>query len=210
MSENPIVTCAENGPYLVKSLETLEKSTGESIETRPTIALCRCGASSKKPFCDGTHASIGFSGEKDAERVPDAVDSYVGEKITILDNRGTCCHAGACTSGAPDVWRLKQEPWIDPDGADADTIVEVIGRCPSGALSHAIGGVEHVPQGGDTAIRIAKDGPYQVTGSVELQGVEWNAGAPKQQYSLCRCGQSKNKPFCDGAHWSAGFSDPEN
>jgi CDGSH-type Zn-finger protein len=210
MSENPTVTCAKNGPLLAKNLETLEKSTGESIETRETIALCRCGESSNKPFCDGTHAGVGFSGEKEADRTADAVDTYVGDGITILDNRGVCCHAGACTDGAPEVWRMKQEPWIDPDGASAEKIAGVIGKCPSGALNYVTQGVEHVVQGEDAAIRIAKDGPYLVTGPIEMEGLPWGAGALKQQYALCRCGKSRNKPFCDGTHWAAKFSDPDN
>ena len=210
MSENPTINCAEDGPYLVKNLETLNKSSGEGIETKPTIALCRCGASSNKPFCDGTHGKIGFTSAKEPDRREDKVDQYVGENLTIFDNRGTCCHAGACTSGLPEVWRMKQEPWIDPDGADAEKIKAVIDQCPSGALNYAEGGVEHVVDGGAPGIHIAKDGPYQVTGPVELAGENFGEGAIRQRYALCRCGESKNKPFCDGTHWYAKFSDPDN
>jgi len=210
MSEEPTITYAENGPYLVKSLEKLTNSQGTDLETKATTALCRCGASANKPYCDGAHARVGFSGAKDPERTPDHLDEYPGENITIRDNRGICCHAGACTSGAPAVWRMGQEPWIDPDGADVDTVVQVIRRCPSGALSHAGDDVPDEDGGGGPAIEVSKDGPYHVRGAVELLGVTLGEGAQEERVALCRCGHSKNKPFCDGQHWSTKFSDPGN
>ena len=68
---------AENGPYLVKSLENLAGKDG-SLEIKPTMALCRCGGSSNKPFCDGTHATNGFSSAKQDDRVPDKRENYEG------------------------------------------------------------------------------------------------------------------------------------
>ena len=60
----PVLTSAPSGPYLVKDLETLRNSKGETLEIRPTVALCRCGGSENKPFCDGTHWSVEFTDEK--------------------------------------------------------------------------------------------------------------------------------------------------
>ena len=111
----PQIEASQNGPYLVQNLENLKNSKGEKLPTRPMVALCRCGGSANKPFCDGTHAKIGFSGEKLAERAKDKRDNYVGKKITIHDNRGICAHQGLCTDGLPAVFRMKTEPWIDPD-----------------------------------------------------------------------------------------------
>lgn len=210
MSDGPTINCAENGPYLVKGLEALTNSSGGALETKPTTALCRCGASANKPYCDGAHARIDFSGAKDPDRRPDRLDAYAGKQVTIRDNRGVCCHAGACTSGAPSVWRMGQEPWIDPDGADVDTVVEIVGRCPSGALSAAGEGVAAEDDGGAPAIQVSKDGPYHVRGAVDLLGVTLGEGAQEERIALCRCGHSKNKPFCDGQHWDAKFSDPDN
>ncbi len=201
----PTITCAENGPYIVAGLEQLTGSDGKAVPVKDKIALCRCGASNKKPFCDGTHAKIGFTGDKQADRVPDRRDSYARAKITIHDNRGLCAHAGACTDQLAAVWRMKQEPWIDPDGAARDAVIETIKQCPSGALSYTVDGVEIRDPDLPPAIGVTKDGPYHVTGGIELVGQAWGEGASRTRYTLCRCGASKNKPFCDGSHWDAGF-----
>src|SRR5439155_405238 len=86
-----------NGPYLVTNVENIQNWLGERIETPPQVALCRCGSSATKPFCDGTHAKIDFVDRKDPKRVPDRRDSYEGVQITVLDNRGLCAHSGFCT-----------------------------------------------------------------------------------------------------------------
>ncbi len=115
----PSIQPSPNGPYIVKGLTKLANRKGP-VETSKTIALCRCGRSANKPFCDGTHAKIGFSSAKLDGRVPDKPDSYEGPGITVHDNRGICAHAGRCTDGRPAVFRLKQEPWIVPDGATSE------------------------------------------------------------------------------------------
>ena len=132
----PTISLEQNGPLKVSNLETFKNSRGEPIKARKTAYLCRCGASKNKPFCDGTHAAIGFTGDKEADRVPDQLDEYRGKNLTVRDNRGVCSHAGHCTRGQPHVWR-SIEPWIDPDGADKDAIIDTIRKCPSGALSYA-------------------------------------------------------------------------
>jgi CDGSH-type Zn-finger protein len=206
----PQIECKENGPYLVKGLDDLKNSKGEAIATQPVIALCRCGGSANKPFCDGTHKNNGFNSERLTDRTPDRRDSYVGKRITIHDNRGICSHAGACTDGLADVWRMKKEPWIDPDAADVQAIIETIKQCPSGALSYTIDNVEHRDQARDPAILVSKNGPYRMTGAVELKDAPWGEGASREHYTLCRCGGSKNKPFCDGTHWHIKFKDDKN
>ena len=150
---------------------------------------------------------IGFSGERAADASNDRRDSYVGKKITIHDNRAVCAHAGVCTDRLASVWRMGQEPWIDPDGAPAEAIIEVIRACPSGALSYSIDGEAAAAPQQSPAIGVSKDGPYHVTGGVGLADAPWGDGAPRDHYTLCRCGASKNKPFCDGSHWHVGFSD---
>ena len=209
MSDKPTIECRPDGPYLVKGLEDLRNSRAERIPNQDNIALCRCGGSANKPFCDGTHRKNGFSGAKTGGGPADQRDSYRGRKITIHDNRSICAHAGYCTDQLAKVFKYGEEPWIDPDGADAEAIVAAIRKCPSGALSYSVEAKEAASAPRKASITVSKDGPYQVVGA-RLDGQAWGEGASQEHYTLCRCGASKNKPFCDGSHWDAGFKDDKN
>ncbi|MEL4305747.1 CDGSH iron-sulfur domain-containing protein [Methanococcoides sp. LMO-2] len=206
----PSIQPSENGPNLVKDLKYLKNSKGETFEPQPMMALCRCGQSSNKPFCDGTHLKVGFTGEKAEDRQPDRVDDYVGKDITIHDNRGVCSHRGYCTDNLPNVFRMRQEPWIDPDGASAEEIIRVIEMCPSGALSYTKDGVLHKELDREPGITVTKNGPHDVVGGIELDDPDGNTPESKEHYTLCRCGASKNKPFCSGEHWHVEFKDEKN
>jgi CDGSH-type Zn-finger protein len=214
VDSRPKISCAPNGPYyLMHNMQAtvvpnLRRASGEACATVRGVALCRCGGSKNKPFCDGTHSAIGFKDAKTADPGKDRRESYAGKRITILDNRSICSHAGFCTDGLKSVFRMHEEPWIDPDGAAAEEIVATIRKCPSGALSYAIDGVEAGPPQRPPMITVTDNGSYAVTGGVELMGVKLGQGASTEHYTLCRCGASKNKPFCDGAHWDVGFRDP--
>ena len=207
--EVPKIRPNKNGPLLVKNLQNFTNSRGEPIETKHTMALCRCGASKTKPFCDGTHTSIGFTDEKSPDRIPDKKESYKGKSIIIHDNRGICSHAGFCTANLPAVFRMGVEPWIDPDGADAQDIKRVIRMCPSGALSYSENDKEVNVFFREAEMIVSKNGPYYVRGGIEIVDVNLGDGASQEHYTLCRCGQSGNKPRCDGAHWYAAFKDDE-
>ena len=212
----PVIRPEPNGPLVVDNLQTFENSRGEPIKVRRTIRLCRCGNSRNKPFCDSTHETVGWTDGKRDDRVPDRLDTYAGPDpdasgepgVTVLDNRGVCSHAGFCTRDLPSVWRSGVEPWIDPAGAPAADVVGTIHRCPSGALSYEREGTVHNAFGGGPDIRVTRNGPYRVRGCA-LDGVAFGQGATPEHYTLCRCGQSRNKPFCDGSHWYAGFKDDE-
>ncbi len=211
------IQASVNGPYLVTNAETLRNWLGELIPARPQMALCRCGESANKPFCDGTHARIGFTGQKDPKRVPDRRDTYVGTAITVLDNRGICAHSGFCTDRLASVFHVGDETFATPNGARMDEIIRAVRACPSGALSYALNGVEirdGVDQVRPPSIEVSKDGPYRITGAIPLKDGQVNAeprnaGASREHYSLCRCGHSQNKPFCSGMHWYVNFHDPE-
>ena len=205
----PSITPMPDGPYMVKDLKGFANRNGP-IETKPTMALCRCGGSANKPFCDGTHAKIGFSSAKLEGRVEDKRDDYRGARITIHDNRGICAHAGRCTDGIAAVFRLKQEPWIDPDAATRDEIIATVRQCPSGALSYSVEGVEHRDREGEPAFFVSPNGPYVVTGAPDLLETTRGDRASTEHFTLCRCGGSKNKPFCDGTHWHKKFTDEKN
>ncbi len=118
--DKPSIEPTVNGPYRVKNLGNLGNSKGKSLTARPEMYLCRCGGSANKPFCDGTHVKIGFSGDKSEDRVPDRLDDYAGKEITIHDNRGVCAHSGYCTDNSPSVFRMGSESWIEPDAAGAE------------------------------------------------------------------------------------------
>ena len=208
----------KDGPYLVTNAERLVDWLGCEYPTAPQMALCRCGHSQIKPFCDGSHARVGFRDEKSPDRQPDRLDTYVGQQVTVLDNRGTCQHSGYCTDRLATVFRLREEPFVHPSGGRMDEIIRAVRDCPSGALSYGLDGVEArdaVDHHGrrEPAIEVSKDGPYRVTGGIALrhpggEDVARNAGASREHYALCRCGQSQNKPFCSGMHWYVDFHDP--
>ena len=213
MASAPKIAVGNNGPYLLMHdmtaipVPNLRRASGEACASVRGVALCRCGGSKNKPFCDGTHGAIGFKGTNTADPAKNKRVRYQGRRITIIDNRGICSHAGHCTDGLKSVFRMKEEPWIDADGAAVEEIVATIRKCPSGALSYAIDGAEAQPQR-EPMITVTADGPYAITGSVELLGVKFGDGASQEHYTLCRCGASKNKPFCDGSHWTVSFRDP--
>ena len=194
----PKITCAPNGPYLVENVPGL----------RSGAALCRCGGSANKPFCDGTHRSNGFNDQNTADSTQNKRTAYAGKRITIFDNRAICAHAAFCTDELAAVFRHHDTPWIVPDAAGLEKIVSTIKKCPSGALSYAIDGVEAAPPQRPPMVTVTDNGPYAITGGIELMGVKLGDGASAEHYTLCRCGASKNKPFCDGSHWDAGFKDP--
>ena len=201
------IEVAPDGPYLVRGLSSLEKSHGDRLEVKGTVALCRCGGSANKPYCDGTHKRIGFQGRSESDPSKRSTREYAGKEITIHDRRWICSHAAECVNGLPAVWRKDGKPWIAPDAGRAQEIVEVIRRCPSGALTYSLGGSEiqrpETPR--PAAIAIEKNGPYLVSGSPALRDPSGIEPPVREHYALCRCGKSKNKPFCDGRHAETGF-----
>ena len=199
-----------NGPFIVRDLNDLRNSKGERLDTRPSMALCRCGGSANKPFCDGTHSKIDFRSSKLEGRVPDKLDDYKGKEITIHDNRCVCAHSGYCTDNSPAVFNAEEEPWIDPDAESPDKIAKTIEMCPSGALSYTRDGIHHKDQNREPSVIISKNGPYCVVGGPELKDAEGSKPESEEHYSLCRCGGAKNKPFCDGTHGHINFIDDKN
>jgi CDGSH-type Zn-finger protein len=209
----PKIACVPNGPYyLLYDLDPapvpyLRRWDGQACTNVKGAALCRCGGSKNKPFCDGTHSINGFSDKKLTGGSANKRVDYLGRGITIHDNRGICSHAGFCTEHLKQVFRMGEEPWIDPNGATVEEIIRVVRRCPSGALSYSVDGVEHRDQEREPMVTATRNGPYAVTGGIELLGQARGEGASLEHYTLCRCGASKNKPFCDGSHWAVGFKD---
>lgn len=223
---NPRIVPLPNGPYYLindpnpKVVYNLQDFKGKPLSTIVGIALCRCGSSKNKPFCDGTHSVVGFSsGNKTVNEnddtnkitIKDKRRDYAGKKIIVHDNRKICSHAAECIKNLPSVFQLGSRPWINSDGSNVNDIIDTIRKCPSGALSYSIDGVEHrdPDEPRDPTITVLKNGPYHITGGIELigDGIKFGEGASKEHYTLCRCGASENKPFCDGQHSKIDFKD---
>jgi CDGSH-type Zn-finger protein len=203
----PVINCSRNGPMIVKGLENFFGHDGTRLATKPAMGLCRCGASLNKPFCDGNHKYAGFTDDISPDRSEDKVSSYVNKEIIIHNNVLLCSVAGYCHMELPSVFNVEREPWIDPGQANQEKIRAVIEKCPSGALSYSINGQPQAEADREPGITIEKNGPYRITGGIEFKDVTWGQGASREHYTLCRCGASRNKPFCDGSHATIGFDD---
>jgi CDGSH-type Zn-finger protein/ferredoxin len=206
--ESPIIVFTTYEPYLVVGLRNFKNHEGMDLDVEPVMALCRCGGSKRKPYCDGSHHGLRFSGRKSPDRVTDRVVEYRGREISILDNRGVCAHDKACVRNLPSVFNDMKRIWIDLNGANAEEIIEAVKKCPSGALSYKIGEVRYQDVERTSLIRVEKDGPLKVEGYIELKDDRGCRPESREHYTLCRCGKSKNKPFCDGTHVTVQFKDP--
>ncbi len=204
----PIIAFTKYSPYMVIDVENMEDGRGNPLKLQTVTSLCRCGSSKSKPYCDGTHSMAGINGEKEPDRDPYKWKDYLGEKIIVHYNLGVCSHDGSCIKGAPSVFNINKRPWINPDMGDVDQIIDVIKRCPSGALKYTITGKTHTDfYEGEPKIKAARRGPLEIYGGVILKDDQGTKPETYDHYTLCRCGFSKNKPFCDGKHLRNRFSD---
>jgi CDGSH-type Zn-finger protein len=214
----PTITAAPNGPLLVsggvplyrrRSVqsehgEPLAWETTEQVEARERYALCRCGQSDRKPFCDGTHARVGFvADEQAAGTYDDRANVLGGTGITVRDDRSICVHAGFCGTRVANVWGQVAETGESTVRAQ---VVSMIERCPSGALTFRFDGGDVEPLYAP-AIAVTDDGPLWVTGGIPVVRADGEPLEVRNRVTLCRCGASANKPLCDGSHKSAGFQD---
>ena len=216
---NPKIVVEHHGPYRVVGGIPLSRKTpvttehGEPITWQKTrtynlhgnYALCRCGKSSNKPFCDDAHESGGFDGTEtaDAGNFSDRSKSYTGTGIVVKDDRTLCTHAGFCGTRATNLWRMIRQT---EDTAVRTQVIAMIERCPSGALTYSITedgpDVEpDLPQ----SIAVTPDGPLWVTGNATIERADGQPLEVRNRVALCRCGASKSKPLCDGAHTEIGF-----
>jgi len=135
--------------------------------------------------------------------VEDGIERVEGEKLTLLFESKRCIHARFCVTGAPTVFLANvQGPWIHPDTVDVERLAEIAHACPSGAIQYRRR--DGRPDETTPPVNLAgtrEAGPYAFRGELYLNGVPAGYRA-----TLCRCGASKNKPFCDGSHHDAGFT----
>ena len=136
-------------------------------------------------------------------RVIDGVEYIEGKGLTLIYELKKCIHARFCVTGAPQVFLANVKgPWISPDAIRTESLVEIAHACPSGAICYRR--KDNVPNEGPppvNLIAIRESGPYAVRADLLLDG--YPAGTYRA--TLCRCGASKNKPFCDGSHHDLPF-----
>ena len=211
MGMNTKITLRENGPLVVSAPPMLRDPAGSEIVTGEVAALCRCGKSQKKPYCDGSHTAAGFTSAPDHSNIRNNKIQYTGvvdgHKVTISYTPVLCSHAGECSRLAKSIFNPSKTPWITPENGSLEDVTSVLGACPSGALRVSIG--EQSPHhliSADVDIKIEEHGPYRVK-NVPLEAEFNGVGASHAKYVLCRCGHSKNKPFCDGTHYDVKWRD---
>jgi len=132
---------------------------------------------------------------------------YRGRDIEVSFDLDICIHVGECLRGEPAVFQLKRRPWVLPDAGRADAIAEVIHRCPSGALQYRrLDGGPDETHAGTTATPI-KNGPLLVVGEIDVRHEDGTVERLPRA-TLCRCGESRHKPFCDNEHLRIKFRAP--
>ena len=136
------------------------------------------------------------------------VYNFEGGAADVAWDGRLCIHLSECTRAKGDIFESGRNPWCQSDGADCDYVAEVVLRCPTGALTYRRkdGGVEEAPEPENT-IMVSSHGPLYVRGDLLIDGAAEDMPGVRFRAALCRCGESKNKPFCDNSHEEAGFRD---
>ena len=224
------IRVTKDGPYLVSDNLPLAKVTiganqdGESVRydwgkpynQQPDYALCRCGKSgsnmTSKPYCDGTHAKIGFEGTETASRKPyrEQAKLIEGPVLSLTDAESLCAFARFCDPNGQ-VWRLVEE--TDHAKAKQDFVRQTC-DCPSGRLvawDNETG--KPIEPKLEPSLGLIEDpveqcsGPIWARGGIQVIAADGFRYEIRNRVTLCRCGASKNKPFCDGTHAAIKFRD---
>jgi len=132
---------------------------------------------------------------------------YEGEDIVVTYDVKRCIHAKECVHGLRSVFDPERKPWVDPDGAEADAVAEVVERCPTGALHYrrTDGGAPESPPERAT-VQVEPSGPLWIEGRIQLVDDQGEVRWTDTRVALCRCGASRNKPFCDNSHKDIDFT----
>ncbi len=136
--------------------------------------------------------------------------SYTNGEVTILWEKDRCIHSTLCWKGLPAVFKPGKRPWITPEGIGTEQIIEQVRKCPSGALSYRMNdGSGTLPTAAATErlIEATPNGPLVLQGPCTVKHADGSEETHEGKVALCRCGASANKPYCDGSHRRAGFSD---
>ncbi len=218
------IMVSKNGPYLVsgslplakatiindKAGDALEWSVSEEIPVQDTYELCRCGKSKCKPFCDGTHVKADFNGSETASRDPYSKQAEVetGPGICLSDAQRLCAGSRFCHR-AGGIWHLLKK---SGDPRIKKLVIEEASNCASGrlvAVDKKTGKpIEPVLK---KAVHLVEDpieglsGPLRVIGGVRVESSSGEKYETRNRVTLCRCGESQNKPFCDASHVAKKF-----
>lgn len=226
MKKNQKVTISKNGPYLVSGNIPLAKEIavvgsggcpeewepGKKYPPQESYALCRCGQSKNKPFCDGSHLTNNFNGKETASKKKylGQAEKISGPELELTDAAKLCSAARFC--------HLAGGTWNNVGSSDdpkaKKLAIQTAGNCPSGRLvvwdkkTKKPIEPEFKPSIGITEDPQEKvSGPIWLKGGVELESADGTKYESRNRITLCRCGKSKNKPFCDGSHIAARFDD---
>lgn len=227
-SDNPRIKVIRDGPYVVTGGVALTVNTvvlddnglpyrwkaGKDYPVASTYELCRCGRSRTQPFCDGAHARTGFDGTETAGHRPFLSEAKVikGPELTLLDLPKLCFHAGFCDRMGG-TWTLTQYS----DTPEARRIaIEQAGNCPSGRLVVRDNDGNEIEPEYEPSIVMVRDphkgvsGPLWVRGRIPIESAAGITYEIRNRVTLCGCGRSANKPFCDGEHLNRQKSNSES
>jgi CDGSH-type Zn-finger protein len=218
----PRIEIEENGPYRVSGgvpiarTAQVETEYGEPVGWVPdeyladpgdAYKLCRCGRSADKPFCDGSHEREEWDGEETAPRstISERRYEFPAGEGTVSFDLATCEHAGFCGDRFTNWRRLAREA---DDPAVRERLMQMVRLCPSGALEiQPEAGGEQLEPALPVSVGVVRDGPLWVRGRVPVTSADGETYEVRNRVTLCRCGHSETKPFCDGSHKHVGFTD---
>jgi CDGSH-type Zn-finger protein/uncharacterized Fe-S cluster protein YjdI len=132
---------------------------------------------------------------------------YPGDEVVVEWDGRLCIHVGECSRAEGELFVGGRKPWCQPNLVSIDEVVEVVERCPTGALVYrrADGKAEKVSD--RNTVVVSNNGPLYLRGELEIEGAGDDMPGVRFRAALCRCGESKNKPYCDNSHEAAGFVD---
>lgn len=195
MNKPILLTVLDNGPLKISGDDLTLNYCGEAMEVEAgkDLYMCRCGESKNPPFCDGSHAKTGFVAEP-AQGATKDIHVWEGKTIRTFFNPNTCMHAAYCRP----LKELRKNE-LAGDAEAAAEIARVVQSCPSGALSYESTEVEAPASIEGPVIDVIEGGEVRVQHKFEINAPV-NERQDDARATLCRCGLSKNKPWCDGAH----------
>ena len=134
------------------------------------------------------------------------VKEYSNGEVTVVWEAEKCIHSAICAKGLPEVFQPRERPWIKIDAAATDALVNQVKACPSGALSYYMN--NETPKettSSETKVDVLENGPLLVHGTLKVVHKDGKEETKNKTTAFCRCGNSANKPYCDGTHNKQGF-----